>query len=289
MKKHCITLVLAALLSMPLLLKAQTPVSITFAVNDSSIGAINPPPGTYSFSEGDEFSINATAIDGYRIMGWVITGELDGEPFYTPLDTAVATLTATADLVNGCDSYNVVAIFETADIYPDSLTIVLQVNHPHMGTVDPEPGIYHFALGDMVYFVAEPNDGYEFIGWHSTIVHPSLGVSQYEDLLMPFNTVGPYYVQSEMGYVNRLIALFQPIGGVAVSDVTAPEFYAQGSNGRIVLRGAEGREVYLFDLQGRMLHHTRYAAAAHTFAVPSSGLYLIKVVGLGSKSVLVTP
>lgn len=85
MKKHFYTIILAALLSMPLLLKAQTPVSITFAVNDSAIGAINPPPGTHTFSEGDEFSIAATAVDGYRIMGWVITGELDGEPFYTPL------------------------------------------------------------------------------------------------------------------------------------------------------------------------------------------------------------
>ena len=113
MKKRYSLVILAALFLMPLVLRAQEPVTITFSVNDSTNGTIDPAPGTYTFVEGEEYSISATAADGYRLMGWVITLEHNGEMTYIPLDTAVATLTANADVVNGSRVYTVVAVFET--------------------------------------------------------------------------------------------------------------------------------------------------------------------------------
>jgi hypothetical protein len=289
MKKKYSFVILVALCLMPLVMRAQDSVTITFVVNDSTNGTINPAPGTYTFAEGEEYSVTATAVDGYRLMGWVITVEHNGEMSYIPLDTAVATLTANADVVNGSWAYNVVAIFETADIYLDSLTVVVEVNHPYMGTTTPEPGIYHYGPGETFFIQAEANEGYEFIGWHFTISHPTFGVSQYEDMLMPYNSVGPIAVDySLLGYVNRLVALFAPLEVEGVEGVDAVDFNAYGTDGRIFLNGAEGREVYLFDIYGRMLHHSSSANITETYTVPSMGVYLIRVEGLGSKLVLVT-
>ena len=274
---------------MPHVLRAQDSVTITFAVNDSAIGTINPAPGTYTFAEGEKYSVTATSVDGYRIMGWVILGENDGEVFSRPLDTAITTLTATADVVEDCRTYTVVAIFETADVYADSMTVIIEVNHPHMGVTTPVPGVYHYGQGQTIFIQAEANEGYEFIGWHSSMVHPSIGVSQYEDMMMPYNTVGPLTVDNFMcGYVNRLIALFEPLDIESVEGVDAVEFNAYGSNGSIFISGAEGREVYLFDVYGRMLQYRRSSSTTETFAVPATGVYLLKVEGLGSKPVMVT-
>lgn len=289
MKKFYFSAIIAVLFLMPQVLMAQDSVTITFAVNDSAIGVINPAPGTYVFAEGEEYSVTATAADGYRIMGWVIVGEHDGVVFSSPLDTAVATLTATADVIEGCSTYTVLAIFETADVYADSMTVVIEVNNPHMGTTTPVPGVYHYGRGQTIFIQAEANEGYEFVGWHSTMVHPSIGVSQYEDMMMPYNTVGPLTVDNVMfGYVNRLIALFAPLEVESVEGVDVVDFNAYGYDGRIFLNGAEGREVYLFDIYGRMLQHSRSAGTTETFAVPTSGVYLLKVDGLGSKLVMVT-
>ena len=286
-KKHL--LVIALLFLIPLASWAQESVTITVAVNDSAMGTINPAPGTYTFAEGDEYSITATSSDGYRLMGWVITMERDGEGLYFPLDTAVTTLTTSANPVDSSRVYTVVAVFETTDIYPDSMTMVIEVNNPQMGTVTPGPGVYHFGLYETVFFEAEAYEGYEFIGWHTTISHPSQGVTQYEDMLLPYNTVGPMDISADLlGYVNRLIALFAPEEVVGVENVNSVNFKAYGREGRIFLNGAEGREVYLFDINGRLLHHSHAASTTESYPVPAAGVYLIRVQGLGSKSVLVT-
>ncbi len=282
MKKFFVSVLSTVLCLMSLSSRAQDIVSITFDVNDASLGTINPSPGTYTFAEGDTFNINATAADGYRIYGWVIVGNRDGEMFYHPLDTAVSTLTATAHEINGCREYSVIAIFETVDIYPDSMNLVIGVNNLEMGVILPSSGLFHFAIDDMIYFEAEAFEGYEFIGWHFTIVHPSLGVIQYEEMLLPYNTFGPLIVDNDLiGYLSRIIAIFAPVEGL--EKVNACNINAYGKDGRIYLNGADGREVYLFDIYGRMLNHCLKAGATETFNVPAKGVYLLKVEGLGSK------
>lgn len=285
MKKLYFSALFAVVFLLSLPMRAQDVVSITFEVNDSTLGSIYPAPGTYSFTVGDTFSIVATAAEGYKILGWVIVGNHDGESFSHPLDTAVTTLTATADVIEGCSSYSVVAVFETVAIYPDSSTFVVGVNDPDMGAILPISGTFHYAIGDEIYFVAEPYGGYEFIGWHSTVVYPTVGVVQYEEMLLPYNTIGPFFVDGDLlGTLSRLIALFAPVEDV--EKVEAQVFNAYGKDGHIFLNGAEGREVYLFDIHGRMIQYCPNASASETFAVPVKGAYLLKVVGLGSKTVL---
>ena len=47
-------------------------VTITFAVNNATMGTTTPAPGTYTYEEGETISLSATAYEGYRLSGWHI-------------------------------------------------------------------------------------------------------------------------------------------------------------------------------------------------------------------------
>jgi hypothetical protein len=47
-------------------------VTITFAVNDATMGTTTPAPGTYTYEEGETISLSAIAYEGYRLSGWHI-------------------------------------------------------------------------------------------------------------------------------------------------------------------------------------------------------------------------
>ncbi len=286
MKKINALLFLAVLFALPPALRAQDSVTITFAVNDATIGAISPA-GTHTFAEGAEYSVSATAVPGYRVMGWVIKLDCDEENCTVPLDTATTTLTTTADVVQGQRSYTVYAIVTTAAVYPDSLTLVIGINDPQGGYIDPyEPGIYHLGLGQSFVFHAEPNPGYEFVGWGILNVHPSYGVYQYEDAYVDISYVGPVTVSNDMlGMVFQMTALFAPLEGV--DEAEKVDFNAYCSDGRICLKGAEGREVSLYDIYGRMLYQGRATGTEMGYSVPVQGVYLVRVAGMGSKPVMV--
>lgn len=286
MKKIGLSVILTVLSFMPLNLRAQDSVTITFMVNDDAIGSVSPA-GVHTFAEGEEYSVSATALPGYRVMGWVIKLDCDEETCTVPLDTATATLTTTADVVQGYSSYTVVAIVTTAAVYPDSLTFVIGINDPQGGYIDPyEPGVYHFGLGQSFVFHAEPNPGYEFMGWGILNVHPSYGVYQYEDDMTDISYVGPVTVSNDMlGMVFQLTALFAPLEGVGEAE--KPDFNAYCCDGRICLKGAEGREVSLYDIYGRMLYRGRATGTSEFYSVPASGVYLLRVEGMGSKPVAV--
>lgn len=287
MKKLLLSIVLAVLFFLPQMLCAQDSVMVTFAVNDAAKGTINPAPGTYTFAVGEEYSVTATACDGYQLMGWTIKFESSGEGNSRQLDTAVATLTATASVVEGHAAYTITAVFATTDVCADCFTLDLGVNHSYMGTLSLAPGIYHFGMGDQYIIMAYPNEGYEFVGWYTSFAHPSYGISQDEVMMTDINCIGPIDVNSDLiGAVSTIVAIFDgPELGVAEAE--AFDFKVYGSEGRIFVGGAEGREVFIYDIYGRMLYHSCSANTTETYTVPASGVYLVEVAGVKTKQVVV--
>ena len=53
---------------------------------------------------------------------------------------------------------------------PDSVTFVVSVNNAAMGTTNPAPGTYRYAVGDNASIEAMPNDGYHFVCWTVSIL-----------------------------------------------------------------------------------------------------------------------
>ena len=261
-------------------------VYITFATNSPDMGTTNPAPGTYTYYDGDEYTVTAIPNDGYRLMGWTMSFTIDGQVVTYPTDEAVQTITATAYADEGYDRFTLTAIFGPDNVSADSLTVVVGIDNPEMGTVTPGPGTYHYGLGDQYSVVATANEGYHHVGWHITVAHPVYGIVQDEVLNAPNISIsGDVDDEEILGYVHTIIALFASNTGV--DDAEVVQINAYGKDGRIVLTGAEGREVCVYDLSGRMLHRSRAAGVNETYDVPATGIYLIKVAGAAAKRVFV--
>ena len=261
-------------------------VYITFATNSPEMGTTNPAPGTYTYNDGDEYTVTAIPYDGYRLMGWTMSFFVEGQVITYPTDEAVPTITATAYADEGYNRFTLTAIFGPDNVSPDSLTIIVGVNNPAGGTVTPAAGTYHYGLGDEYSVSATANAGYHHVGWHVTVAHPVYGIVQDEVVNVPNITISGVVDDEELlGYVHTIIALFESNTGV--DDIEAVSINVYGNNGRIVFNGVEGREVHVYDINGRMLHHSRSANATETYNVPATGIYLVKVSGFNAKRVVV--
>lgn len=258
-------------------------VSLTFAVNDPTMGTTNPAPGTYYFEDGDVFSVTAIPYAGYKLYGWIATMTYMGETYTESLDTNALTLSDTVFAELAGVNIIITAIFGPESVNPDKLTVIVGMSNPNGGTVTPAPGVYYYDAGDQVTFDATANAGYNFTGWHITLTHPESGIM--EDYIIDALGLGFDVGEEMMGYVYTAIALFEGVEGIEDAEMVAVNAYC--SNGQIVLNGAEGHEVYLFDLNGRMLGHTAKANSTETYSVPATGVYLVKVVGVETKRVVV--
>lgn len=136
--------------------------TVTFAVNDATMGTTIPAPGTYQYIEGDTVSFGSQANAGYHFAYWVLN---DGTSIDT-LDTHYANgyvVLVSSLLAQNIHAISFTAYFEAGN--PDSTTITYAVNDPTMGTITPTPGTYTIYVGDNITTTATPNDGYVLSAW----------------------------------------------------------------------------------------------------------------------------
>ena len=263
-------------------------VAITIAVNDPTMGTTTPAPGTYSYAAGDIMSITARAYEGYELLDWTITMTYMGQTYSMPIGTNETTITdtVTSDLLE-MGSVVITAVFgpEGTVINGDTLTLVTGVNDATMGTITPAPGTYYYAEGDVINITATANEGYHLTGWHVSVAHPVYGTIVDTVIYQPTPVISEEVDEEMLGYVYTFIAQFASNDGI--EDVTTVNINAYSHEGQIVLTGAEGREVYVFDINGRQLHHSAKANATETYSIPATGVYLVKVVGVETKRVVV--
>lgn len=260
-------------------------VDFTFNTNSPEMGTTDPAPGNYTYHDGDTITLTAIPNDGYRLVDWTLSVTMYGQTYTEPLGEPLTTLTFPVFADEGMGSYTITAIFAPDNVSPDSLTVAVGVDYPHRGTVTPVAGNYNYAAGETVTVTATANSGYYLNGWHITVSHPVQGIVEDEVINNPIPAFS-FVVESEMlGYTYSIVALFGAPEGIEDIDVAHVNVY--GSEGSIVLTGAEGREVRVYDISGRQLHHSRSAHATESYGVPATGIYLIKVAGVETKRVVV--
>ena len=75
---------------------------------------------------------------------------------------------------------------------------------------------------------------------------------------------------------------------VGVDDVETVNAKIYTSNGQIVVEGAEGNDVWLYDVNGRVIQAIKQSDnQAIRFSVPASGTYLIKIGNYPARKVVV--
>jgi len=159
--------------------------TITYAVNDPTMGTTIPAPGTYTIYVGDNIVAEAVPNDGYMLSAWRIDLYESG--------VHIDSLTITNDMVYFSNpinfgsvsqeyadydvTVNVTAIFEPGTTPPtsDTVLVTLAINNPALGTITPAPGVYPMTLGDTLVLEAFPNAGVDFDGWRLYVAGQAAG------------------------------------------------------------------------------------------------------------------
>lgn len=155
---------------------------------------------------------------------------------------------------SGLSSYQTAPEWQRYSIFEESqYSFTASSNNLAYGTVDV---IQRPACIDMqAYIQANPNQGYRFVRWSDG------------------STQNPRYMDVDQD--TSVMAVFAE-DGVGIADAAADGVRVSAVDGRIVVEGADGQMVSLFDAMGRQLA-VRYGGTPIRLDVPASGIYLVKV------------
>ena len=147
-----------------------------------------------------------------------------------------------------------------------SYTLTVQSADPSMGTVS---GGGSFAEGATATLTAMPKAGYRFVRWQDG------------------NTMNPrtVTVSGDATYT----AYFEAVGDIGIGDTEEAGVNVYTADGRIVVDGAEGMPVEVYDVTGRKVAASAAASGMPVcrFEMPAAGVYLVKVGDLPARRIVV--
>jgi hypothetical protein len=131
-----------------------------------------------------------------------------------------------------------------------------------MGTVS---GGGEYAFGSEVTITATAAEGYRFVSWNDGDTNNPRIITLTGD--------------------TTFIANFERITGI--EDVAVINARVYSSHSRIVVEGADGNNVMLFDMSGRLLATKRDEYSRLEFEVPISGAYFVKIGNYKAQKIVV--
>jgi uncharacterized repeat protein (TIGR02543 family) len=229
---------------------------VSVSTRSTVMGTVDPM-GIHNVMEADEFTVTATANEGYEFVAWMVGND-------TVSTEATYTFTVTA-------SISLVAVFAETTVEEELFLVTGLANDDAMGFVR---GGGYYAAGDTATLTAQANEGYRFVAWLTRIGGLASLDTVSTDALYTFT------VTADVTYY----AVFEAVP-VGIEDAEQAEVEVIAVDNRIVVRGAES-DIYLYDVNGRVL--ARQAAAATVeFTVNTAGVYLVKVGNAAAKRVAV--
>lgn len=220
---------------------------VSVSTRSTIMGTVDPM-GIHNVMEADEFTVTATANEGYEFVAWMVGND-------TVSTEATYTFTVTA-------SISLVAVFAETTVEEELFLVTGLANDDAMGYV---LGGGYYAAGATATLTAQANQGYRFVRWEDN------------------NSTTPYREITVTADVT-VTAIFEAVP-VGIEDAEQAEVEVIAVDNRIVVRGAES-DIYLYDVNGRVL--ARQAAAATVeFTVNTAGVYLVKVGNAAAKRVAV--
>ncbi len=219
---------------------------VSVSTRSTVMGTVDPM-GIHNVMEADEFTVTATANEGYEFVAWMVGND-------TVSTEATYTFTVTA-------SISLVAVFAETAVEEELFLVTGLANDDAMGYVR---GGGYYAAGDTATLTAQANEGYRFVRWDDGNTTP------YRDIIVTADVT--------------VTAIFEAVP-VGIEDAEQAEVEVIAVDNRIVVRGAES-DIYLYDVNGRVLAR-QAAAATVEFTVNTAGVYLVKVGNAAAKRVAV--
>ncbi len=224
--------------------------TVELSANDDEAGSVSPA-GISQVLDGASFTATATANEGYYFSAWV-----SGQTVVS--EDAVFTFTVSTNI-------SLVAVFLPDSVVPPTrYHIVGEPNDPAMGEVS---GSGYYEDGEVATLIAIAHDGYRFVRW-------STG-----------ETTDTIYITVD-GEDVTVTAIFEVNTG-SIEDADADDVTIYSTDSKIVVRGAEGSAVYVFDVNGRLVSNMNNATETVEFRMANTGVYLVKVGAAPAKRVLV--
>ena len=237
-----------------------------------------PAPGTHYYVVGDSVVLGVIPNAGYYIYEVQMTMT---HPVYGSYSEVLHADEIAEEYPDGIlldtleiddeEMYGMVysfhVIFMPDGVTPDSYNVTVNYDAT-MGTVT---GAGTYTEGSNALLTATPNTGYVFVAW----VENNDTVSRERS-----------YTITNINADHVLYAIFKD-AGTGIDDVDMDDVTVYSTDNVIVVRGAEGKQVLLFDVNGRLLGSDLRAADRVEFRVNNSGVYLVKVNDAAAKRVVV--
>ena len=144
--------------------------------------------------------------------------------------------------------------------------------------------VLHDTIHDTVYFNHYTHD----TTYINNYVHDTVRVTTYlvdttiVNIYQYDTTINNYYQYDTVVIIRDTV---YATDGVSIADMLNAKVYS--TQGQVVVEGAEGRQVTLYDAVGRVLATRRDEGLPVRFDVPATGTYLVKVGGAPARRIVV--
>ena len=231
--------------------------TITVISANESMGTVS---GSGEYEVGAEVTITATANQGYRFANWN-DGNTNNPRTITVAEDATYIASFAAEGTTTPDS-NTIVIYDTIVVHD---TIGLTIHDT-----------LYLPIYDTVYIT------------DTTRLHDTIYLPQYihdttyiVDTLLLTDTI--YLPQ----YIHDTVYIHDTIYITGIENVATINAKIYSGHSRIVVEGANGNNVMLFDMSGRLLATKQDEYSVLEFDVPVSGAYFVKIGNYNAKKVVV--
>lgn len=152
----------------------------------------------------------------------------------------------------------------TANFEAITYTINATANDETMGYVT---GSGEYSHGAVVTLEAVANNGYHFVRWSDGTTN-----AHYE-----FNAIADV----------TITAYFEADQTQGIEDVDGADVNIYSADSKIIVKGAENLDIYVYDVNGRVVRTQAAAAETVEFTMNTTGVYLVKVGNAPAKRVVV--
>ncbi|MBR1550407.1 MAG: InlB B-repeat-containing protein [Bacteroidales bacterium] len=169
---------------------------------------------------------------------------------------------------NGATTETVTIVVEsdttlTANFEAITYTINATANDETMGYVT---GSGEYSHGAVVTLEAVANNGYHFVRWSDGTTN-----AHYEFNAIADVTLTAYFEADEVG----------------IEDVDGADVNIYSADSKIIVKGAENLDIYIYDVNGRVVRTQAAATETVEFTMNTTGVYLVKVGSAPAKRVVV--
>lgn len=218
---------------------SENTVSINATANPTDGGTIQ---GAGNYEYGSFVTLTATANPGYTFVNWTENGvTYSNSPTYT---------------FSAFYNRNLVANFESNST-PSTYTITATFGEH--GNISPA-GTQTYAAGQTAYYMINPDNGYE------------IDELRIDNAVVDRTT---FYVFENIVANHTIHATFRMM--TAIEENVENSLMISSDNLLVTVRYEEGANVAIYDINGRMIASETLNGGESRFAMPSAGMYIVRV------------